>query len=152
VADMWATNGAGSTSANQFELCLLVDGLRADPYCYGYQGNYTIGWYLGHGDEFAEYERIGERHSHCAGALLVEEWGYPPLQLLPVQQLGFEEDARDPSTPLSSAYSDEDFAQGVRSMKAVLAGGCTALQFGGWFAAPPRLKPQTRSSFRFAQG
>ena len=26
VADMWATNGAGNTSGNQFELCLLVDG------------------------------------------------------------------------------------------------------------------------------
>jgi hypothetical protein len=38
VADMWASNGAGSTAANQFELCLLVDGVRADPYCYGYQG------------------------------------------------------------------------------------------------------------------
>jgi hypothetical protein len=38
VADMWATNGAGNTSANQFELCLVVDGVRADPYCYGYQG------------------------------------------------------------------------------------------------------------------
>ncbi|HXJ86713.1 MAG TPA: hypothetical protein VMS18_07855 [Candidatus Binatia bacterium] len=38
VADMWASNGAGTTSGNQFELCLLVDGVRADPYCYGYQG------------------------------------------------------------------------------------------------------------------
>ena len=37
-ADMWASNGSGNTSGNQFELCLLVDGVRADPYCYGYQG------------------------------------------------------------------------------------------------------------------
>jgi hypothetical protein len=29
-------------------------------------------------------------------------------------------------------------------MKAELAEGCTALQFGGWVAAPLRLKPQTR--------
>jgi hypothetical protein len=29
VADMWTTNGAGNTSGNQFELCLLVDGVRA---------------------------------------------------------------------------------------------------------------------------
>lgn len=38
VADMWASNGSGSTTGNQFELCLFVDGARADAYCYGYQG------------------------------------------------------------------------------------------------------------------
>lgn len=38
VADMWAANGGGATSGNQFELCLLVDGVRADTYCYGYAG------------------------------------------------------------------------------------------------------------------
>jgi len=38
TADMWVTNGAATTTGNQFEICLFVDGARANLYCFGYAG------------------------------------------------------------------------------------------------------------------
>lgn len=37
-ADMWAQNAGGSTTGNDFLLCLYVDGTAVDPYCFGYAG------------------------------------------------------------------------------------------------------------------
>ena len=37
-ADMLAENGGSSTAGNQFEVCLYVDGVEVDPYCFGYAG------------------------------------------------------------------------------------------------------------------
>lgn len=37
-ADMRAQLGGGSSTGNNFELCLFVDGQRVDAYCYGYAG------------------------------------------------------------------------------------------------------------------
>ncbi len=37
-ADMWAQNLGGTTTGNNFHLCLYVDGTAVNPYCFGYAG------------------------------------------------------------------------------------------------------------------
>ena len=37
-ADMWVQNGGASTTGNQFEICLFVDGVIANTQCEGYAG------------------------------------------------------------------------------------------------------------------
>jgi len=36
--DLLAANGGSSSTGNEFKLCLYVDGVSVDPYCFGYAG------------------------------------------------------------------------------------------------------------------